>query len=51
MTGSPAGRRTFERPAAFYFVDRYPFTVMPPDPVAVKDILAEALKFVAEFRA
>ena len=42
--------RLCEKLTAFYFVDRYPFTVGPPDTTAVKDILAEALKFVAELK-
>jgi HEPN domain-containing protein len=42
--------RLCEKLTAFYFVDRYPFTVKPPDPAAVMDILAEALKFVAELK-
>ncbi|MBM4249747.1 MAG: HEPN domain-containing protein [Euryarchaeota archaeon] len=42
--------RLCERLTAFYFVDRCPFTVKPPDPVSVKDIFAEALKFVDELR-
>ena len=40
--------RLCEKLTAFYFVDRYPFTVKPPDPAAVKAILGEARRFVSE---